>query len=84
MLDSDLIATKSRMMFLSATELGLAVIFERLFAVWISGVAALTFICALILALCQVIGWMHLLYIYAGISAVTLVLAGLVYVSKRD
>ncbi|HEY7646017.1 MAG TPA: hypothetical protein VH858_13335 [Hyphomicrobiales bacterium] len=75
---------KTRILTFPATESALAVILERLFFVWISGVAALTFIGALLLAILGVIGWMQLIYVYAGVTIITLVLAGLLYLARRD
>jgi hypothetical protein len=80
----DLLAIKTRMLTFPGTESALAVILERLFFVWISGVAALTFIGALLLAILGVIGWMQLFYVYAGMTIITLVLAGLLYLARRD
>jgi hypothetical protein len=68
----------------TAAEPGLAVIFERLFFAWISGLAALMFLAALVLAAVGVISWMQLVYVYGGIVGVTLVLAGLLYLARRD
>ena len=61
----------------------MAGIFERLLAVWISAFAAFTFLTALILALLQIISWGQVAYVYASITGVTLLLAGLCYASKN-
>jgi hypothetical protein len=82
--NSDLPTIKTRILIFPGTESALAVILERLFFVWISGVAALTFIGALLLTLLGVIGWMQLFYVYAGVTIITLVLAGLLYLARRD
>ena len=60
----------------------MAGIFERLLAVWISAFAAFTFLTALMLALLQIISWGQVVYVYASITGVTLLLAGLCYASK--
>ena len=80
----DLLEIKTRILIFPGTESALAVILERLFFVWISGVAALTFFGALLLALLGVIGWMQLFYVYAGVTIITLVLAALLYLARRD
>jgi hypothetical protein len=60
-------------------------VFKQLFMAWISGVAALVFTGAMLLALVGLISWLSLGYVYIGITAFTLVLAGLVYFSQpRD
>jgi hypothetical protein len=84
MIDFDFLTTKSRIGPLSIMEPGLAVILERLFFAWISGIAALIFLGALLLAVVRVISWGQLLYVYGGVVAVTLALAGLLYVARRD
>jgi hypothetical protein len=81
---SDLLTIKTRIIALPATESALAGIVERLFFVWISGVAALIFIGALMLAAFGVIGWMQLFYVYAAVTVITLLLAGLLYLARRD
>jgi hypothetical protein len=82
--NSDLPTIKTRILIFPGTESVLAVILERLFFVWISGVAALTFIGALLLAVLGVIGWMQLFYVYGGVTVITLALAGLLYLARRD
>jgi len=62
----------------------MADIFERLFAVWISAIAALTFILALLLAVFHIISWAQVACVYASITGLTLLLAGLCYVSKTS
>ncbi|WP_088347832.1 MULTISPECIES: hypothetical protein [Rhodomicrobium] len=59
-------------------------VIERLMSAWISAIAALTFLTALVLAAVQIIEWRHVAYVYVSISFVTLALAVLVYVSRRD
>lgn len=56
---------------------------ERLFTLWISAFAAFVFLIALILACFNVINWLSVAYVYGGISVVTLVLAALLYISRR-
>ncbi len=80
----DFIETKSRILPLAEIESSLSAIAERLFSAWISAVAALTFLTALVLAIFGVISWTQLLYVYAGITVVTLTLAALVYVSRDE
>jgi hypothetical protein len=76
------IPAKSALRSVSAMEAGLAGIFERLLAVWISGIAAFTFLGALFLAIIGVVSWMQVGYVYASITGITLLLAGLVYAAK--
>jgi hypothetical protein len=84
MLNVDSLTTKTRVLTSHAADSALAAVLERLFFVWISGVAALTFLGALLLAVIGVIGWMQLLYVYSAVTGVTLILAGLLYLSRRD
>ena len=58
-------------------------IFAKIFQVWIAAFAALTFLVAIILALAGVLSWWSVLYVYIGISAVTPVLAALVYMTRE-
>ena len=68
-----------------AMEAGMAGIFERLLAVWISAFAAFTFLLSVVLAVLHVISWAQVAYVYASITGITLLLAGLCCVSKgRD
>lgn len=60
----------------------MAGIFERLLAVWISAFAAFIFLIALLLAVAHIISWTHVAYIYASITGITLLLAGLCCASK--
>ena len=63
----------------------MAGIFERLLAVWISAFAAFIFLFALVLAVVHVISWTQVAYVYAIITGITLLLAGLCYAWKsRD
>lgn len=57
-------------------------VFKQLFMAWISGIAALVFTGAMLLALVGLISWLSLGYVYIGITAFTLVLAALVYISQ--
>jgi hypothetical protein len=66
----------------SASEVKVADFFKRLFALWISGLAAITFMGALFLAIVSVISWSSLGYVYVSITVVTLLLAALSYVSQ--
>ncbi|MGB0086727.1 MAG: hypothetical protein WBP94_15320 [Rhodomicrobiaceae bacterium] len=84
MLQFDFIATKSRILPLADIELGLAAALELVFSAWISAAAALTFLTALVLALFRIMSWTQLLYVYAGITGVTLLLAFLLYLSRRE
>lgn len=77
------ISAKSALAFVPAMEAGMAGIFERLFAAWISAFAAFTFILALLLAVVHVISWTQVAYVYASITGITLLLAGLCYLSKN-
>jgi hypothetical protein len=83
MLHFDFTATKSRILPLADIEIGLASALERLFSAWIGAIAALIFLTALVLALFRIMSWMELFYVYAGISGITLLLAGLLYLSRR-
>jgi uncharacterized membrane protein len=58
-------------------------IFAKILQVWIAAFAALTFLVAIILALAGVLSWWSVLYVYIGISVVTLVLAALVYMTRE-
>lgn len=79
------IPAKSALASIPAMEAGMAGIFERLFAVWISAFAAFTFILSLLLAVFHIISWAQVGYVYVGITGITLLLAGLCYASKsRD
>lgn len=55
------------------------VIAEALFFLWVGLFAGLTFLVTVVLGILGVLGLKTILYIYAGLSAVTLVLAALVY-----
>jgi hypothetical protein len=66
-------------------EAGMAGMFERLLAGWISAFAALAFLISVALALVHIISWMQVAYVYASITGITLGLAALCYASKdRD
>ena len=84
MLQFDFIEIDSRILRLTDIKFGVSAAFERIFWAWISGVAALTFLSALVLAIFGVISWSHLLYVYAGIIVITLALASLIYWSRRE
>jgi hypothetical protein len=58
-------------------------ILERLFFMWISAAAALTFLGTLVLTLFQIISLMQLFYVYVAITIFTLLLAGLLYISRQ-
>jgi hypothetical protein len=57
---------------------------ERAFVAWISVAAAGVFLVALILAIFQLISFMQLLSVYAGITAITLMLGFLLYIARRN
>ena len=76
------ISAKSALASIPAMEAGMAGIFEQLLAVWISAFAAFTFLLSLILAVIHVISWAQVAYVYASITGITLLLAGLCYASK--
>jgi hypothetical protein len=79
------IPAKSALTSTPAMEAGMADIFERVLAVWISAFAAFTFLIALLLAVVHIISWAQLMYVYVSITGITLLLAGLCCVSKsRD
>lgn len=61
----------------------MAEFFERLFTLWISAFAAFAFLVALILASFGIINWLSVAYVYGGVSLVTLVLATVLYLSRR-
>lgn len=79
--DGDSRVARSVSTQLSATE---HTVLERLMSAWISALAAIVFLCALFLAAVRVIDWLHLAYVYAAITAITIGLAGMVYVSRDD
>jgi hypothetical protein len=58
-------------------------IFAKLFQVWIAAFAALTFLVTLILTLVGVLSWWTIVYVYFGISIITLALAALVYMTRE-
>lgn len=58
-------------------------IFARLFQVWIAAFAALTFLATLILTLIGVLSWWTIVYVYIGISVITLALAALAYMTRE-
>jgi hypothetical protein len=60
-----------------------AVLLERLFLAWISAMAALGFLVSVVLAIVGLISLMQLAYVYAGISLITIVLAGALYGARR-
>ena len=80
---SGCISAKSALASIPAMEVGMAGIFERLLAAWISAFAAFTFLLSLILAVIHVISWAQVAYVYAIITGITLLLAGLCYAAKR-
>lgn len=57
---------------------------EALLRGWIAGGAAIVFLLALVLALLRVISLMQLFYIYASISATTILLGFLLYRTRRE
>jgi len=81
---SDFASTKPRASAMPAIDSAYGPIFERLFGAWIGAFAALLFLSALVLAVVQLINWMHVAYIYAAITAITVALAGLVYASRSE
>jgi hypothetical protein len=76
------IPAKSALASAPAMEAGMAGIFERLLAVWISAFAAFAFLIALVLAVAHIISWTHVAYVYVSITGITLLLAGLCCASK--
>jgi len=64
------------------TRSKLSRIVEILFFTWISYLAALVFLSALLLAAFRLIRWIDLLFIYAGIAAITLVFSALLIVLR--
>jgi hypothetical protein len=58
-------------------------IFAKILQVWIAAFAALTFLVTIILALGGILSWWSVLYVYIGISVVTLMLAALVYMTRE-
>ena len=55
------------------------VIAEALFFLWVGLFAGITFLATVVLGILGILGLKTILYIYAGLSVVTLVLAVLVY-----
>ena len=58
-------------------------IFAKILQVWIAAFAALTFLITFILTLVGVLSWWFVLYVYIGISVITLVLAALAYMTRE-
>ena len=83
MLCLDLFSIKLRLSPVEAVESRFSLFFERLFFLWISAVAALTFLFSILLAVFQIISLVQLLYVYAAITALTLLFAGLLYMSRQ-
>ncbi len=59
-----------------------SVFVEALFFIWVGLFASLTFLATLILTITGMLGFIYALYIYAGISIVTLLLAFLLYFAR--
>ncbi len=81
---TDYLSLKSSADLLSGTESRLAAILERLFLAWIGGVAALAFFIGLALALSRMITVVQLFYVYGSITVITLGLAFLLFVARRN
>jgi hypothetical protein len=58
-------------------------IFAKFFQVWIAAFAALTFLVTLVLAFIGVLSWWSVLYVYIGISIITLTLGVLAYMTQE-
>jgi hypothetical protein len=84
MLDLNFTFIKSRLTLFPNADTDLASIFEIIFSLWISALAALVFLAALFLAIVDVISWTQLLYVYAGLTVFTLLLAALNYFSRSN
>lgn len=84
MLCLDFLSVKARPGSFETTVSALAQFVERVFAAWISVAAAGVFLVALIMATFQIISFLQLFYVYAGITAITLLLAFLLYVARRN
>jgi hypothetical protein len=79
------IPAKSALPSATAMEAGMAGMFERFLAGWISAFAAFAFLISIGLALVHIISWMQVAYVYASITGITLALAALCYATKdRD
>ncbi len=83
MLCLDFLSIKARSGSFETTVSALVRLVERAFAAWISFAAASVFLIALIMAIFQLISFMQLFHVYAGITAVTLLLGFLLYLSRR-
>lgn len=79
----DLFSTKLNIGSAESASSKLTLFLERLFFMWISAAAALTFLTTLLLTLLQVISLAQLLYAYITITIFTLLLAGLLYISRQ-
>ncbi|NJM36277.1 MAG: hypothetical protein HC850_18070 [Rhodomicrobium sp.] len=84
MLNFDFISVRSRLTLFPIADANLPAVFEVIFSLWISALAALVFLAALFLAIVNVISWTQLLYVYIGLTVFTLLLAALNYFSKTD
>lgn len=84
MVSLDFFAIKAGEFLIPKTHTRPVLLIERLFFLWISALAAMVFLLALGLTLVQLISFMQLLYLYAGIMAVTLLLAGALYFARRN
>jgi hypothetical protein len=76
---SDLVEVDSNVSKAKTVKTSASVFVEALFFIWVGLFASLTFIGTLILAVMGILGFRYVLYIYAGISILTLVLALLLY-----
>jgi hypothetical protein len=76
---SDLVEVDSKVSKEKAVKTSASVFVEALFFIWVGLFASLTFIGTLILAIMGIFGFKYVLYIYAGISILTLFLALLLY-----
>jgi hypothetical protein len=84
MLCLDFLSIKARTGSFETTVSALTHVVERAFVAWISVAAAGVFLVALIMAIFQLISFMQLLYVYAGITAITLMLGFLLYIARRN
>ncbi len=83
MVSLDFLSLRSSEYPIAKSNTRLATLFERLFFVWITAFAAMTFWVALFLSVVQLISIAQLLYVYASITGITLLLAGLLYFARR-
>jgi hypothetical protein len=84
MLCLDFLSIKARTGSYETTVSTLALLVQHVFATWISFAAAGVFLAALTMAIFQLISVLQLFYVYAGITAITLLLAFLLYFARRN